>query len=142
MKVVAYITNIISSFSNKIDLYKTPITFKFKSEKHFHTIFGKILTYLVYILLISYIVVLVKEMIYRTNNNINNYTFINERKEYDSELNTINLNDSPIIFSFYMIQHKVQDVLLVNLKVDGQPPLQLRKCTDMEIYIIKQCLII
>ena len=76
MKVLSCLSNSITSFSNKIDLYKIPITFKFKSKRHFHTLFGKILTYIVYISLISYLVILVKQMIYRTDKNINNYIFI------------------------------------------------------------------
>ena len=104
MKVLSNLSKLVSKFSNAIDLYKTPITFKFKSTKFFHSLFGKILTYLVYISLISYIIVLVNEMVYRTNKKINNYTFINEEKEFESDFNTLNLKDNPFLISLFITQ--------------------------------------
>ena len=106
MKVLLSFSNLVTKFSNMIDLYKTPITFKFKSTKYFHSLFGKILTYLVYISLISYIIVLVNEMVYRTNKKINNYTFINEEKEHESDFNTLNLEENPFFLTFYTINWK------------------------------------
>jgi len=78
----------------------------------------------------------VKEMILKSNKNINSYTFINEEKEKEAELNSVNLEESPFIFTFFMINQKVEDVVIFEAKLNdpGEPSLEVIKCKELESY--------
>jgi len=78
-------------------------------------------------------------MILKSNKNINSYTFINEEKEKEAELNSVNLEESPFIFTFFMINQKVEDVVIFEAKLNdpGEPSLEVIKCKELESYYCK-----
>jgi len=74
-------------------------------------------------------------MVYRTNKKINNYTFINEEKEFESDFNTLNLKDNPFLISLFMINKtNVEDDIMLQIETVNGIPIQHKKCIELESY--------
>ena len=134
MKACKSLINSLNNISNKVYLFSIPISFKYNSKKSYNTLFDKILTFLIYGFLIYYFYSLVHEMIYKTSQTINNYTY---HDSTDTEIKSQTMDDYPIFFHFQAFNAwglKPEQILNANIDVRSKliNNFNIIKCSTLE----------